>query len=75
MNAREKMDAVGMKALHARVSELRPGTALETLYRWRSSLTTARGISDDRKRLLIAATADSDHPITWADFQPAGVAG
>lgn len=69
MRAREKLDALGIKVVHELVRARRPETALETVYRWRNSLKSGRGIPDDRKRLLIEATAESPHPIRWGDFE------
>lgn len=70
MRAREKMDALGLKALHEMICRHRPGTALETLYRWRQALSAGRGIPDQRKKLLIEATRETPHPIHWEDFDP-----
>ena len=63
MNATQKMDAFGMKAL-----EQATGKNLVTLYRWRKALIEGGSISDANKRSLIAATRDSDHAIQMADF-------
>jgi hypothetical protein len=49
---------------------LRPKLALETVYRWRAALRSGKGITDDKKRLLIEATAGTAESILWADFQP-----
>ena len=63
MNATQKMDAFGLKAL-----ELSTGKNLVTLYRWRKALAEGRGISDANKRALIEATAGSAHAIEIGDF-------
>ncbi len=68
MSALEKINGLTVKVLHHHVEAIRPGTALETIYRWRAALTSGRGISDAHKRLLIAATASTAMPITVADF-------
>jgi hypothetical protein len=51
---------------------MRPTLALETVYRWRQALRTPRGVADDIKRLLMAATAETPHALTWADFEHVG---
>jgi len=63
VNATQKMDAFGIKALADKL-----GRDLVTLYRWRRALLEGRGISDGNKRLLIDATAGTDHAIALADF-------
>jgi hypothetical protein len=68
----KKMHALGLKALHARVEGIKPKTRLETVYRWRSQLNAGKGVKDGVKRLLIDATADTDHPIHWSDFSSVG---
>jgi hypothetical protein len=65
------MDALGMKALLDRVQAERPGTALETLYRWRQAINDGRGIPDRNKATLVRATAGSEHAIDLADFYEA----
>lgn len=67
----KKMNAIGMKALHASVEAIKPKTRLETLYRWRGKLSAETGVTDDIKRLLIQASAGTDHPIHWSDFNVA----
>lgn len=72
MLAIKKIDELGMKRIHTRAAELRPSLALETVYRWRQALRTPRGVADDIKRLLMEATADTPHALTWADFEHGG---
>lgn len=67
----KKMNALGLKTLHGRVEALKRGTRLETVYRWRAKLSAGTGVTDDIKKALIAATADTDHAIHWSDFTPA----
>lgn len=71
MKAIEKIDALSVKAVHALCASLEQGLALETVYRWRAAIAAGKGVSDNRKTLLIQATAGTDHPIVWADFAPA----
>lgn len=66
----EKIEALTLKAVHAQVELLRPGLALETVYRWRQALRSGRGVADPIKQLLIDATGGTAHPITWSDFAP-----
>lgn len=68
MNAIAKMDELGLKRLHAALEALRPGLSLQTLYKWRGALSDGRGIRDENKRVLIEATAATEHAIVWADF-------
>lgn len=70
MNAIRKMEAMTLKEVHALAAGLRPGLALETVYRWRAALKSGRGIPDPNKRLLIEATRETPHPIGWLDFTP-----
>lgn len=72
MKAIEKMEALTLKAVHADAEQLRPGLALETVYRWRQALRSGRGVADPIKQLLIEATRETTQPITWGDFAPAG---
>lgn len=44
---------------------------LVTVYRWMRDLEAGRGIRDENKRRLIAATAGTPHALEWADFYPA----
>ena len=74
MQATRKMDAFGLKALCERVQAIRPGTAIETLYRWRQALNAGTGVKDHLKTVLIEATSGSEHAIVWADFAPPGAA-
>ncbi|MFN4296949.1 MAG: hypothetical protein ACK4FB_08905 [Brevundimonas sp.] len=66
MKATEKMRAFGLKELEART-----GRSLSILYRWIKAIENGRGVRDENKRLLIEATAGSDDPISWGDFEPA----
>lgn len=66
MNATEKIDAFGVKALAYVL-----GVDLATIWRWKKALASGKGISDANKRRLIAATAAATRPITWVDFLPA----
>jgi hypothetical protein len=70
MNAIAKMERLSLKTVHERLQALRPTLALETVYRWRAALRSGKGIADDKKRLLIEATAGTAESILWADFQP-----
>ncbi len=72
MLAIHKIDALGLKRVHATAVTMRPTLALETVYRWRQALRTPRGVADDIKRLLMAATAETPHALTWADFEHVG---
>lgn len=69
MTAGEKIEALTLKRVHLRAAALRPGLDLATVYRWRAALRTPRGVGDDVKRLLMAATEGSRYPIAWADFE------
>lgn len=71
MKAIEKIEALSLKVVHAEAIRLRPTLALETVYRWRQALRGGRGVADEVKRLLIEATRETAHPVTWADFDPA----
>jgi len=70
MIAIAKIDALTVKVLHEKCAQKQPGLALETVYRWRTALKDGRGINDNRKRLLIDATAETENPIAWSDFMP-----
>lgn len=70
MKAIEKIEALTLKVVHAEAATLRPGLALETVYRWRSALRDGRGVGDSVKRLLIEATRTTAEPIAWGDFEP-----
>ena len=74
MKAIEKIEALSLKRVHAAVQELRPGLALETVYRWRAALREGKGVADDIKLLLIEATRETDQALAWADFAPAELA-
>lgn len=65
MNAIRKMKAFGLALL-----EEKTGNELSVLYRWIQAMADGRGIRDRNKRKLIAATAGSEHAITWEDFNP-----
>lgn len=54
-----------MKAL-----EERTGRSLSILYRWIKALEDGRGIRDENKAALIAATAGDENAIAWDDFRP-----
>lgn len=69
MSAIAKMRAFGIE----RLSE-KTGRDKSILYRWITALETGDGIKDRNKLQLIAATADSEHAIVWADFYPRRVA-
>lgn len=75
MKAIEKIEALTFKVVHAEAEALRPGLALETVYRWRAAMRSGRGVADDVKALLIQATKGTGHPIAWADFAPAMAEG
>lgn len=70
MKAIEKIEALTFKRVHSAVEGLRPGIALETVYRWRAALRAGRGVPDPVKAVLIEATRDTEHPIVFADFAP-----
>jgi hypothetical protein len=70
MNAIAKLERLTLKTVHERLLAWKPKLALETVYRWRAALRSGKGITDDKKRLLIQATAGTSEAITWADFQP-----
>ena len=70
MKAIEKIETLTLKVVHAEAAALRPGLALETVYRWRGALRSGRGVADNVKTLLIEATRDTAHPIAWGDFEP-----
>jgi hypothetical protein len=63
VNAIQKMDAFGMKAI-AEAAQV----DLVTVYRWRRALAEGVGILDKNKRVLVGVTAGSEHAITFADF-------
>lgn len=68
MNAIEKMEAFGLKPLAEALQK-----DLVTMYRWRNALRDGRGIAQPKQKLLIDATAGSEHPIEWKDFLPVEV--
>ncbi|WP_337186601.1 hypothetical protein [Phenylobacterium sp.] len=70
MKAIEKIEALTIKVVHAEAEALRPGLAVETVYRWRAALKGGRGVADAIKQLLIAATRETAQPIHWGDFEP-----
>jgi hypothetical protein len=70
MKAIEKIETLTIKVVHSGVEARKPGTALETVYRWRAALRDGRGVADPIKTLLIEATRDTTQPICWADFAP-----
>lgn len=74
MKAIEKIERATFKVVHAEVERLKPGTSLETVYRWRQAMRAGRGVSDDVKRLLIDATRGLEQPIAFVDFAPEDVA-
>lgn len=63
MRAIAKFKALGVPFLSERT-----GRSASILYRWRKALDDGRGIKDANKRALIAASADTLHPIHWDDF-------
>jgi hypothetical protein len=75
MDAIKKIDALGVKRLHGLVVSVRPGVALETVYRWRTAISDGSGVSDSVKRALIASTVDTLEALSWDDFCPSDLRG
>ena len=67
-----KMEAVGLAGIHRAAQARHPDgvLGLQTVYRWREAMIDGRGVPDPAKMLLIEATADTAHAISWADFDP-----
>lgn len=63
MTPAEKIKNVGIQAIACDA-----GVAASTAYRWYYALRDGGSVKDDAKRKIIAATANSEHPVVWADF-------
>lgn len=64
--AAQKMREAGLSTLAPKV-----GRSLSVMYRWVKALENGTGIRDTNKNLLIDATRNTPHAITWDDFRPA----